>query len=342
MDIREVAKRAGVSMATVSRAFNGSDEVSPITRQRVLEVADSLGYRPNAAARALVRRRSDTVGLLWDTSPITQGRSQPFLQDVLVGIKMALDEAGLNLTLLSTRDERADAFSRMAREHSLDGMILMGVDARHAAIAALIETGVPSVGFDIRIEGPAATWVASENRASAASAVDHLVGLGHRRIATIAGPSNMLAGADRLEGFLARATELGIAVPGAYLERGDFFHASGLEAMKRLLALEEPPTAVFAASDEMAIGALRAALDAGLSVPGDVSVLGIDDLESAALVRPSLTTLAQDHLALGRTIVDRLTALVERRRADPDAPPLEPTLLPTRLLVRESTGPAPE
>jgi LacI family transcriptional regulator len=154
----------------------------------------------------------------------------------------------------------------------------------------------------------------------------------------------LVAGSERLEGFLARAGELGIDVPGEYIEHGDFFHASGVEAMQRLLALPTPPTAVFAASDEMAIGALRAILDAGLHVPGDVSVLGIDDLESAALVRPTLSTLAQDHLALGRTIVGRLTALIERRRAQPDHDPIEaePTLLPTRLLIRESTGPAPE
>lgn len=331
-------------MATASRALNDRAEVSPVTRQRVLDVAARLGYQPNVSARTLVRRRSDTVGLLWETIWISQGRSQPFLESLCVAIKMALDEVGLHLILLSTRDESPDSITRQARAHSLDGLIVMGVNAEHVAVQRVVAAGVPTVGFDLRLRGPSAAWVGSDNPASAALAVDHLVSLGHSRIATIAGPERMLPAQDRLDGFLARMREYGLAVPDGYIERGDFFHDTGVRAMQRLLALPDPPTAVFAASDEMAIGAMRAALDGGLRVPDDLSLVGIDDLESAALVRPSLTTLAQDHLALARALVARLSAIVERHRAgDGDETPTEypPTLLPTRLVVRESTGPAP-
>lgn len=344
MDIRELAKEAGVSMATASRALNDRAEVSASTRQRVLEVAERLGYQPNVSARTLVRRRSDTVGLLWETIWITQGRSQPFLESLCVAVKMALDEVGLHLILLSTRDGSPDGITRQARAHSLDGLILMGIDVSNPAIQRLVEAGIPTVAFDLDLRGPRAASVGSDNVASAALAVDHLVGLGHTRIATIAGPERMLPAQDRLDGFVQRMRELHLDVPEEYIVRGDFFHDTGVKAMQGLLALPEPPTAVFAASDEMAIGAMRAVLDAGLRVPEDVSLVGLDDLESAALVRPSLTTLAQDHLALARSLVARLSAIVERGRAgEGDDAPSEnpPTLLPTRLIVRESTGPAP-
>lgn len=342
VDIREVARTAGVSMATASRALNDRAEVSPATRQRVLEVADRLGYQPNMSARTLVRRRSDTVGLLWDSAPIRRGRSQRFLQDLLVSTKIALDEAGLHLMLLSLREGSRDAVARQARAHSLDGLILMGVDPRTAAIEPLIESGVPTVAFDLELRGPAASWVRSDNRAAGASAVDHLADLGHRRIAMIAGPTTMLPARDRLNGFLDRMRERGLEVPNEYVVEGDFFQDSGAAAMRRLLALPDRPTAVFAASDEMAIAAMGVALDAGLRIPQDVSLVGVDDLESASLVRPSLTTLAQDHWALGRALVRSLTVIIERRRTDPggELPGELPIRLPTHLVIRESTGPA--
>jgi LacI family transcriptional regulator len=336
VDIREVARRSGVSMATVSRALNGRPDVSDATRSRIEEIARQLGYTPNQQARALVRRRSDMVGLIWDTSYVeTKGRS-PFLSDLLVGLKMALADTGYHLMLLSpqTADHGVNAFVQAAMQHGLDGVILMGVDAHLPALAALINSGRPCVGLDLRVLGSRAGYVCSDNVAGAATAVGHLHALGHRRIATIVGPQSMMAASDRLVGYRAAMGQFGLEIRDDYIEEGDFFLESGYERMQSLLALKNPPTAVFAAGDEMAVGAMQAAMDAGLEIARDVSIVGYDDIELASVVRPSLTTVSQDYLAIGEAAVKLLTQIIDN---EVDAPP--PEQVPGQLLVRSSTGP---
>ncbi|WBU37969.1 LacI family DNA-binding transcriptional regulator [Homoserinibacter sp. YIM 151385] len=325
-------------MATVSRALNNRSEVSAATREKVVRIADELGYRPNASARALVRRRSDTIGLIWGTDYVHIGRRQPFLLDVLVGIKVALDSAGAHLAILSTGGDEQD-FVRAAREHTIGGVVVMGVDSAHPGVASLLSERLPSVAFDVPMLGPSARYVTSDNRGGAGAAVDHLHELGHRRIATIAGPAGMHASDERLQGFADRAAGLGLALGEGAVQYGDFFLQSGYDAMRRLLELPERPTGVVVQGDEMAIGALHAIADAGLQAPRDISIVGFDDIESAALVRPALTTIAQDDVAIGAAILDELRALMDRGDGEEGVP--EARLLPTSLVVRESTGPAP-
>jgi LacI family transcriptional regulator len=348
MDIREVARRSGVSVATVSRALNGRPDVSDATRARVVEIARTLDYEPNQTARTLVRRRSDTVGLIWDTHYVQEGRRQPFLENLLVGLKVALSDAGYHLLLLSTaeltRSGGRESFIGAARQHSLDGVVLMGVDGGHPGVAALVESRLPCVAFDQSVAGPRAASVTSDNRAGARSAVEHLIGLGHRRIATVTGLMKLSPARDRLAGYRDALAAAGIAEHPGYVEHGDFFLASGQEAVGRLLALPERPTAIFAAGDEMAIGGFHAIGDAGLSVPGDVAVVGFDDLDAAAHVRPPLSSVAQDHLALGRAAVRVLLGFIDDATENgerPVAPGVaEPRVvrLPTRLVVRGSSG----
>ncbi|HTC69780.1 MAG TPA: LacI family DNA-binding transcriptional regulator, partial [Acidothermaceae bacterium] len=224
VDLRAVARSSGVSAATVSRALNGRPEVSDATRAHVTETARRLGYQPNQQARTLVRRRSDTIGLIWSTSYVeTEGR-QPFLQDLLVGLKMALAEAGYHLMLLSPQveDHSPDKFIRAAVQHSLDGVALMAID-EHEAVDALVASGRPCVGLDLPVSGLRSSYVSSDNRAGAAAAVSHLYELGHRRIAMISGPMWMLPGAERVDGFRAAMAALGLDVPADYMEEGDFF-----------------------------------------------------------------------------------------------------------------------
>lgn len=338
MDIREVARRSGVSVATVSRALNDRPDVSAATRERVVAIAAELGYRPNHQARTLVRRRSDLVGLIWDTGYLpTRGR-HPFLQDLLVGLKMAFADAGRHLLLLSTTEPRVDGFVRTAREHSLDGLVLMGVDEGQPAITALLTSEVPCVAVDLPLHGRRAGFVTSDNRAGAASAVAHLHALGHRRIATITGPATSLPAAERLAGYRYQTARLGLPHRQEYVGTGDFFLASGREAMQVLLALPDPPTAVFVAGDEMAIGAMDALTEAGVEVPGQLSVVGYDDVEAAALVRPALTTVAQDPGQLAAAVAGLLADLIAGDGPESGSP----RLVPNRLVVRDSTGPVPE
>jgi LacI family transcriptional regulator len=332
--IREVARECGVSVATVSRALNGHPEVSEVTRRQIQEAATRLGYRPSHSARALVRGRSDTVGLLWDTGYEATGRHHPFLQALLVGVKRALSAAGRHVLLLNVEDRDAaeGAYVEAARQHQLDGVVLMGVEDSHPAVRALVRSGLPCVAIDLPITGPRASYVTSANRAGAADAVRHLHALGHRAIATITGPLELLPGADRLAGFLSAAADLGLAVPEAYVRTGDFFLDSGYEAALRLAELPDPPTAVFVAGDEMAIGAVHAFQDRGVAVPGDIAVVGFDDIEAAGLVRPALTTIAQDPLELGRNAVESLLDMMGATHAAP------PATVRTRLVIRDSCG----
>ena len=344
VDIRELARRSGVSAATVSRALNDRAEVSPQTRARIIELATELGYSPSQPARTLVRKRSDTIGLIWDTGYDIDGRRHPFLQDLLVALKRPLSDAGYHLMLLATAgtDAGVDVYQRAARQHSLDGVILMGVDERHPAITALLEATVACVAVDLPLHGPRITYVSSDNRTGAATAVAHLHSLGRRRIAMITGPLSLLPASDRLAGYRYQSARLGLPYRSEYVAFGDFFLASGYEATRALLALPEPPDAIFAAGDEMAIGALHAIADAGLSVPGDIAVVGFDNIESAALVRPALTTVAQDPNALCTSAVEALLAIIEstggpeQRRKSQAFP--APRVLPTRLVIRDSCG----
>jgi LacI family transcriptional regulator len=343
VDMRELARRCGVSVATVSRALNGRAEVSPATRDRIVELARELGYSPNHPARTLVRRRSDMVGLIWDTDAeiAAHGNRHPFLQDLLIGLKGALSAAGYHLMLLSTAQAASGVhgYVRAARQHSLDGVLMMAVDPHHPAITALIDSQIPCVAVDLPVRGPRATHVTSDNRAGATAAVRHLHALGHRRIGTITGHPHMLPAAERLAGYRYEIARLGLEQRAEYVVHGDFFLPSGYECMRRLLALPEPPTAVFAAGDEMAIGALHAIADAGLEVPDDVAMVGFDDIEAASLVRPALTTVAQDRRAFGTAAVAALVDVIGAAGDGVDSGVVPaPRIVPTQLVVRASCG----
>ena len=342
VDIRELARRSGVSIATVSRALNGRAEVSSDTRARIVKLARELGYSPNSAARTLARQRSNTIGLVWDTGYHAQGRRHPFLADLVVGLKAALTADGYHLLLPST-DPAAiadpETYIRLARQHHLDGVIVMGVDEHLPAVAALVGSDVPCVAFDLVVQGPRSGYVTSDNRAGAASAVRHLHDLGHRRIATITGPLDLPPAAERLEGYRRELDRLGLPYQPELVVEGDFFSPSGHAAALRLIELPEPPTAVFVAGDEMAMGALRALVDSGRRVPEDIALVGFDDIEAAALVRPGLTTVAQDKDAFGNAAAAELIALMGSV-ADPGGP-REPRVLATHLVVRESCGAGP-
>lgn len=344
--IRELARECGVSVATVSRALNGRPEVSEATRRQIEEAARRLGYRPSQSARALVRGRSDTVGLLWDTGYETTGRRHPFLLALLIGVKRALSLSGKHVLLLNLDDHRSGdrVYLDAALQHQLDGVVMMGVDDAQPAVRALYSSGFPCVALDLPIEGPRAAYVTSDNYTGAMQAVRYLHGLGHRKVATVTGPVHLLPAAQRLAGYHDAVRSLGMVAETGYVETGDFFLDSGYACGKRLAALRDRPTAVFVAGDEMAIGAMHAFTDAGIDIPGDIAVVGFDDVEAASLVRPALTTIAQDPLALGAAAVGSLLALVESKLSGADAPAAHvvgPRTVATRLIVRQSCGGSP-
>ncbi|GAB7052026.1 LacI family DNA-binding transcriptional regulator [Catenuloplanes indicus] len=329
--IRELARHCGVSVATVSRVFNTPEVVSRETRQRVEAAAAEIGYLPNESARTLATKKSNMIGLVWDTDHRRSGWRHPFLQEILVALKTALSAQGLHLLLLATGADEPDRHLRAVRRHNLDGVVLIDNGSRDPAVLGLAEAGIPCVALDLPLTGPCCTYVTSDNAGGAGQAADHLVTRGHRRIATITGPARTGPGAERLAGFRAALAAHDVALPPEYVVEGDFYLDSGRAAMHRLLSLGTPPTAVFAAGDEMAIGALQAATAAGRRTPDDIAIVGFDDIELAALIPPGLTTVAQDRTGFGTAAAEALIAMI---RAAPEVPAPPPIVLPTTLTAR--------
>ena len=337
MNIRELARRSGVSTATVSRALNDRAEVSEATRAKIRRLASELGYAPNEPARTLVRRRSDTIGLIWDSGQEAIGLHNPYLLGLLSAVRTALSEADYHLMLLTNpgAEDQDSAHLQAVRRHNLEGVVVLTTPPDDRCLRVLADAGVPCAGIDTSFTGPRTVRVSSDNAAGAEAAVQHLYDLGHRRIATVTGPLHLPPAAERLAGYQRACARLGLAVPPQYVTEGDFFLASGEAAGKQLLALPDRPTAVFAAGDQMAIGILHAAADAGLSVPGDLAVVGFDDIDATTLVRPALSTVAQDQRALGEAAVEALRGLIDEEPVEP----LRPYIVPTRLVLRGSSRP---
>jgi LacI family transcriptional regulator, galactose operon repressor len=335
--IQELAERTGVSVATVSRALNGSPEVSEATRQRILALARELDYTPSAAARTLQSSRSHVVGVILETGAGHPDLMHPFFQQVLVGLKHGAGERGYDLLLFAT-DEPGNGFGgthsylRRAGHHGVDGVVVMGYDPNDSEMRKLVASGLPCITVDADPGEPHCGYVMSANRDGAAEAVRHLHGLGHERIATIAGPQHMPPGAARLDGYLDEMRRLGLEVKREYAVEGDFYDESGYRGTQRLLDLPEPPTAVFAASDLMAVGALRAASELGVRVPEDLAVVGFDDIAIAGLIQPALTTVRQEMHTIGEAAAEALGQMID----DPETRPVQ-RIIPTQLVVRSST-----
>jgi LacI family transcriptional regulator len=336
--IRELARLSGVSVGTVSRALNGYTDVSPGTRERVMRLAEELDYTPAAAARILVTERSHVFGVFLETGEGRPDLQHPFFHEVLGGLKQTLGAAGFDLLLFASElpghGYGPHSYLKRVRHHRVDGAVLMGVDPGDPEVQRLLRSEVPCVGVDVELTGAGNASVMSDNAAGEALAVRHLAELGHRRIATITGLIDTCPGRDRLTGYREEVQRQGLGYRDDYVAYGDYYVESGIEGMRRLLALPEPPTGVAAASDLMALGALHALAEAGLSVPADVAVVGFDDILLAGHTQPPLTTLRQDKQGLGAAAAE---LLLERLEGDGDTQAA--MTLPVELVVRGSTDP---
>jgi LacI family transcriptional regulator len=285
-----------------------------------------------------VKRRSQLIGVILFTGHDHPDLQHPFFLEVLVGLKHSLGADGYDVLLFAHEQPGAGngphAYARRARHHGVDGVVVLAVDdAEEPELQKLLASGTPVVAVDLALAGTRASYVASDNIGGARLAVRHLHGLGHTRIATIGGLAHTKPAADRLLGYRAELHELGLQPTVEYEAPGDFYIESGEAAMRGLLELPQPPTAVFAASDMMAVGAIKAAEEAGLRCPDDVAVVGFDDIQLAELVSPALTTIRQGKRELGAAAARSLVQLIE----DPDTAP-HVSVLPVELVVRQSCG----
>ena len=327
--IKDVAREAGVSVATVSRVYNNSDAVRAATRRHVQAIALRLGYAPNGAARSLITSKTNTIGVLL---PDLYGE---FFSEVLRGIDQSVQRSGYHLLVSSSHDKahEIDAMLRSMRGR-VDGVIVMSpnMDARDAV--RRLADRFPVVVLNCAVKGDPLDAIVVANFEGARAMVRHLIALGHRRVALITGAERNFDALERRRGYRAALREAGIALVPAWEVAGDFSEGSGHRAARELLRVEPAPTAIFASNDAMAIGALSALREAGRRIPEDVAVAGFDDIPMARYMNPSLSTVHVDISALGERATARLLELLHD--AGPHAKRRE--IVPTTLSIRASCG----
>jgi DNA-binding LacI/PurR family transcriptional regulator len=325
--LESVAARAGVSRATVSRVVNGLP-VTAASEQSVRRAIEELGYVPNHAARTLVTRRTDLIALVLPEPTTRVFSADQFFAGLVHGVSQELEAADKQLVLMLAGSPAShERIERSVAAHHVDGVMLSSLHGADPLPAALTRLGVPVVCNE-RTLGPASVpYVGVDNRGGAEAAVRHLIASGRRRVATIAGPPDMIAGIDRLAGYRAALRD---GARRSIVEVGDFTSDSGAAAMSHLLAGEPDLDAVFAASDLMADGALQALRRAGRRVPDDVAVVGFDDIDLARYTDPPLTTIRQPIVGIGRRMARQLLGLVAGQEIEPIV------TLPTELVIRES------
>jgi len=328
--LEAVARRAGVSRATVSRVVNGSPTVAEAIREAVNQAVTELGYVPNQAARSLVTQRTDSIALIVPESAHRVFSDDLFFPAIIRGVSTELEAADKQLVLMMAGSAASHArVRRFATASHVDGVLFASMHGVDPLPSALSRFGIPVVcsGRPMAPTEAPVPYVDVDHVGGVTRAVRHLLATGRRRVATIAGPQDMIAGVDRLAGYRSALRESGQPPCVAI---GDFTRESGVQAMRQLLETDPDLDAVFVASDLMAHGALQSLKAAGRRVPDDVAVIGFDDLEISRISDPPLTTVRQPMVDIGRTMARQVLRL-----ADGDDVPAA-VILPTELVIRQS------
>jgi LacI family transcriptional regulator len=330
--LEDIAELAGVSRSTVSRVVNQHPNVRASVRQRVLEVIQNAGYHPNAAARTLASQRSWMMGMVLPRS-VSSFFADPYFPRLTQGIAQACNQYNytLSLFLIGTHEDEEKVYPRISRNGLLDGVLVQSGQFGDQLIDRLVSSNIPLVIAGRPFQASDASYIDVDNVNAAYSAVSHLIRLGYHRIGTITGLVNSTVSIDRKEGYLRALTERGRDVDSKLIAEGDFTEAGGFYAMQRLL--QAKPDAIFAASDLMALGAMRAVREAGLSIPEDIAFVGFDDLPLAILPEPQLTTVRQPIYQLGFKAVEILIDLIENGIKPPRR-----MIMDTELVIRDSCG----
>lgn len=333
LKLEDIGRMAGVSRSTVSRVVNGESSVRPEVRRRVEDVIRETGYTPNAAARSLVSNRSGVIGLVIP-SRVHSLFEDPYFARLIQGITLGSNKAGVSLTLFlfSTEEEERELYPRVVESGFLDGVIISATRMDDPLVAKLASRDLPLVMVG-RPDIDRISYVDVDNRAGAEMAARHLVDIGAERIGMIGAPINTTAGFDRLEGFRAGLESSGTHLDDDLLLNGDFSDSGGHRAMHDLL--DRGVDAVFAASDAMALGALRAAHERGVSVPQELALVGFDGFSASEHSVPSLTTVRQPVGDTAARAVELLVGLIAGELTPPTS-----SVLPVDLVVRDTTAPS--
>ncbi|MPY52395.1 LacI family DNA-binding transcriptional regulator [Streptomyces acidicola] len=325
--IKDVAAEAGVSVATVSRVLNDHPSVSPEARTRVLAAVEALGYRPNAVARSLRTDQTHTLGL------VISDVMNPYFTELARAVEEEARALGYSV-IFGNADERRDLQDHHVRtllDRRIDGLLVSPTDGGSPLMLDAVRSGTPMVFVDRWIAGMDVPVVRADGRQAVRDLVAHLHGLGHRRLAIIAGPAATTTGRERVDAFREALRAYDLELPDDHIGQGDFQAESGRRATERFLDLPEPPEVVFAADNLMALGVLDAVRARGLRIPEDIGLAAFDDIPWFVHTDPPITAVAQPTRELGRAAVRALVDRIEGRTP-------KSVTLPARLVVRRSCG----
>ncbi|WP_066173650.1 LacI family DNA-binding transcriptional regulator [Bacillus marinisedimentorum] len=328
--IYDIAKKTGFSVTTVSKVLNNYQDVGEKTKRAILEAVEEMGYLPNSHARTLTTKKSWTIGVVFIES-LGVGMKHPFFNAVIENFKQNVEYLGYDLLFASRQiSNQEKSYLDHFRYRGVDGIVIVCSTYNDEQVQEIMKASIPSVVIDLH--STQSSVVFSDNLSGSRKAVEYLHSLGHKRIAHIAGHEHTFAGVQRLKGYLDTMEELSLHVPEDYIVDGGYFSRDeGYEAMKKLLGAAEPPTAVYAAGDNMAIGAIEAIRDAGLQVPEDVSIIGFDDIELAKFVHPPLTTIRQRTDLIGKEAAGLLIRQIDKKEKI-----VESHKIPVELIERKS------
>lgn len=327
--IKEVAARAGVSSATVSHVLNNTRYVSDVVKERVQRAMDEMGYRPNVLARSLRQGKTKTLGLILPDS------ANPFYAELGHALETSAFLKNYNLILCNSDSaiDREHLYFDLLLDKQVDGIILDTEEKDPFDIKKRLPAEYPIVLVDRDFSENIFDTVLTDNTLGGYLATRYLIELGHRRIACVTGPMNLLGSVNRLQGYQKALTEFGILEDPSLIYHGDFTASSGHEAAHHLLKLPGLPTAVFVGNDMMAIGFLRSSIEIGLRIPEEISIVGFDNLELGMYMHPTITSFAQPKEEIGEKAIQLLLNRIE----NPKTPP-QRILIPPRIIIRESTG----
>ncbi|MGW9103266.1 LacI family DNA-binding transcriptional regulator [Priestia megaterium] len=330
--IKDIARVAGVSVTTVSRALNGYFDVNEKTKQKILAVAKELDYSPNTLARGLVMKKSKTIGLLV-SGMSKENVKDNFTFEVLCGINETASKLGYDLILFNTNTtkQREKTYAQLCRERRVDGAIVQGIRKDDPYLKEILESDISCVLIDIPFQTDSVGYVTTDNIQGAKKAVEHLIQQGRKNIGMVNGHQSAYVSEERLKGYKEKLTEYNLPIREEWIVDGGFEEAKSESSTYTLLEQHKEIDALFCASDVMALGALRACKKIGKSVPGDISIVGYDNIALASYCTPPLTTIGQEIYNIGAEAADLLINMLEgtstnmRRYVD------------TQLIVREST-----
>lgn len=329
--IQDIADMAGVSRGTVSKVINKNGSLSRKTIEKVMKVIEETGYQPSFSAKALATQKSNLIGLIF-AGDIMAPINHPFFTQVINAFKNAIGGLGYDMLMFSNNQFSGDSQDYLARcrHFRLDGCLIIAGQKVEPAVHELDQSNIPCIGVDIELSGPNSVYITTDNRKVSSMVVEHLYLNNIREVGFIGGPERSSIANTRKESFLQSMGSFGMTVRPEWIHHGDYFEDTGYEAMQKILASHPLPKAVYAVSDMMGLGAMKAMKEHGLSVPDDMLIIGCDDIEACRYSDPPLATVKQDKEKLGKLSAYMLHDLISGK------PVSSPVLVDPELLIRES------